>query len=426
MSKVLFVSSNTELINMRILPLGLACVAEATKRDGHQVTVLDLAGEEDATFPLNRTFDTFEPDLIGVSVRNIDNQKMRQPVFLLEKVKPVIDICRRRSTAPIVLGGPGYSMFPRAALHYLGADMGIAGEGESAFPTLVTALAEGRALEELPGLWRRDAPSSVERTYQATLDRFSLPPVGLIAPTVDPSNDLWIPLQTRRGCAMGCRYCATEQIEGRRTRTRSPVAVVDWLADLQAAGHDQFYFVDNNFNIPRSFAQELCAAIDRRRLPIRWRCILNPGTVDESLIAAMAAAGCVSVSLGLESGSPVMLRNLNKQFTVEDIRTCATLLSAHGIETLGFLLLGGPGETVRTVEQSLAFADSLDLQSVRVTAGIRIYPHTELARIAVEQGIIDPEDDLLYPRFYLSPKLKGKLFDVLDQWKEKRLHWIID
>lgn len=73
---------------------------------------------------------------------------------------------------------------------------------------------------------------------------------------------------------------------------------------------------------------------------------------------------------------------------------------------MGFLLLGGPGETQETVGESVAFAESLRLDQLRITVGIRIYPETPLAQLAVREGVIAAEDDLLFPRFYLTPGLE--------------------
>ena len=86
---------------------------------------------------MKKTIRLFLPELIGISVRNIDDQRMEKPVFLLEQAKEVVENCKAVSDAPIVLGGAGYSMFPESALAYSGADMGIQGEGEMAFPALL-------------------------------------------------------------------------------------------------------------------------------------------------------------------------------------------------------------------------------------------------------------------------------------------------
>ncbi|MFC1832125.1 cobalamin-dependent protein, partial [Thermodesulfobacteriota bacterium] len=138
--RVLLISANTEQFNMPAMPLGLACVAEATKRAGHEVIMLDLMFRADVSSTLKDAISETQPECIGISVRNIDDQCSESPQFLIEKVKQVVTVCRTLSASPIVLGGAGYSMFPESALAYLEADYGVAGEGEMAFTNLLTLL----------------------------------------------------------------------------------------------------------------------------------------------------------------------------------------------------------------------------------------------------------------------------------------------
>ena len=158
---------------------------------------------------------------------------------------------------------------------------------------------------------------------------------------------------------------------------------------------------------------ELCRLISDQRLNVGWRCILYPHHVPEELVAAMADAGCVELSLGFESGSSGVLRALNKRFDPEEVRQISDLLAKYGIRRFGFLLLGGPGETKQSVHESLAFADSLGLEMLKVTVGIRIYPQTPLEKIALEEGVISDADDLLFPRYYLRPELEGWILDMV-------------
>ncbi len=178
------------------------------------------------------------------------------------------------------------------------------------------------------------------------------------------------------------------------------------MALLARAGYRRFYFVDNSFNLPESHAFEICRRMRELGAGVEWRCILYPHLVGERLVRAMAEAGCVEVSLGFESGCRRILREMNKRFAPDEVRATTELLAEHGIRCVGFLLLGGPGETRDTVEESLAFAGSLRLDLLRITVGIRVYPGTPLARRAVEDGMITAEDDLLRPRFYLARGLE--------------------
>jgi len=151
--KVLLISANTESINMPVLPLGLAYVAAAADSQGHTVKMLNLMMQTNTPKAIHEAIVEFDPEIIGISVRNIDDQNMENPRFLLESVKDVVISCRKYSNATIVLGGAGYSIFPQATLDFLKADIGVQGEGESSFLTLLERLRDNKNLSKIPGLY---------------------------------------------------------------------------------------------------------------------------------------------------------------------------------------------------------------------------------------------------------------------------------
>jgi radical SAM superfamily enzyme YgiQ (UPF0313 family) len=425
--RVLLVSANTETINMPVLPLGLACVDEAARSAGHDVKLLDLMDQQDTRLVLQDAVDGFQPEIIGISVRNIDDQCMENPRFLLDSVKHFINDCRSLSDAQIILGGAGYSIFPESALAYLGADMGIQGEGEIAFITLLEHLSRKTDLSGIPGLYLLNQGIQGNVLLTKDLNGCPLPLPGAQQWTsfISRNQEIWLPFQTRRGCPMNCSYCSTATIEGKIMKKHSPTRVVDALSRYVEAGFDRFFFVDNIFNFPLSYAKEFCDQLVKSRLNISWRCILYPWRVDEELVEKMAKAGCKEVSLGCESGSEKILRAMNKKFQPEEVRRISEKLKRYGIRQMGFLLLGGPGENEKTVEESLAFADSLDLEAMKITMGIRIYPYTDLARTAIKEGVIAPDDDLLFPKFYMAPGLDEWLRSTVSVWANGRPHWLL-
>ena len=422
--KVLLVSANTETINMPVLPLGLSCIARATREAGYAVELVNTLDREQLIPAVTRAVDEFAPDVVGISVRNIDDQVMEPARFLLEPVRDLVSAVRGRTRAPIVLGGAGFSIFPEAALSYLGADMGIRGPGEKAFLTLLDCLEQNRDPSDIPGLYLPGKTPLSPRNATGDINDYPIPrPEDQLFAPGEAGEDFWVPFQTRRGCPMDCSYCSTSAIEGRITRKRHLDHVLDMLSAYNRAGYSRFFFVDNTFNLPPAYAKALCDGIVDKGPDLSWRCIIYPRNVDEELAEKMAAAGCVEVSLGFESGSPEMLRALNKKFTPEDVRTVSARLRKHNLRQTGFLLLGGPGENEKTLAESLGFAESLNLDAMKVTCGIRIYPGTRLARRAVADGVVAPDDDLLFPRYYLAPALKATLKDTVAGWLEKHPNW---
>lgn len=386
--------------------------------------MLDLMAEDNSRSVLQEALEECRPDMIGISVRNIDDQNMENPRFLLNPVKEIVAGCRRFSGATIVLGGAGYSIFPERALSFLGADMGIQGEGEGVFPELIKRMERGTRLSGLPGLYLPGQSPRCERSFAKNLDVFPLPDIHLWS-TPSQKEDLWMPVQTRRGCPLNCSYCSTAVIEGKAIRRHSPEAIIQWIARWTKNGIHQFYFVDNTFNLPPSYAKEVCRKLIDHGLNIRWWSILYPKKVDEELVGLMARAGCEQVSIGCESGSEQILKNMNKRFTLKEVHQISEMLSEHGIRRMGFLLLGSPGETRETVEESLAFADSLELELLKITVGVRIYPYTSLAKRALDEGVISPHDDLLLPRFYLANRLEHWLPETLKHWAMTRPQWML-
>jgi radical SAM superfamily enzyme YgiQ (UPF0313 family) len=418
--RVLLISANTETINMVPLPLGLNCVAVAARNAGHDVHLLDLMGSGDNSAIIREAVQKVRPGVIGISVRNVDNQQMTETRFLLEPVRDTIALCRAFSRATIVVGGAGFSIFPEAALRYLKADMGIWGEGEVAFTTLLQALERGVGLSGIPGLCLSGAPVQQGCAARVGLETLPFPDPALWTVPTDAGAELWIPFQTRRGCPMRCSYCSTPALEGTTIRKHPVEAVVQGIARHVEAGFNRFYFVDNTFNLPPKYAKDLCTALGAAGLVIRWRCILYPGFVDADMVRKMAEAGCVEVSLGFESGCPAILGNLNKRYDCDQVRAASEMLRDYGIRRMGFLLLGGPGETRESVAESLAFADALNLDMLKLTMGIRIYPGTALERVARAEGMIAEGDNLLWPRFYLAKGLDGWLGPMLRQWMSDR------
>jgi len=231
--KVLLVSANTEMINMPVLPFGMAFVAKAVEDAGYKVSQISLMAKSEALSSLKEHIQKFQPDIIGISVRNIDDQVSLEPRFLLEPVKQIVATCRRNFEGMIVLGGAGYSIFPQQALTYLDADMGIQGEGEQAFVTLLNRLKNNDDLSDIPGLYHRKNGISNPPAVIKQIDKYAFPEPGKHIFAFENAEDdvIWLPFQTRRGCPLNCSYCSTPSIEGRATRKRSLVSALEALKE---------------------------------------------------------------------------------------------------------------------------------------------------------------------------------------------------
>jgi radical SAM superfamily enzyme YgiQ (UPF0313 family) len=420
--RVLFISENRSRANLVPYPIGISCVAAAARRAGHDVYGLDLMWSDDPPSDIAAAVRRFEPDCVGLSVRNIDNQDMRHPVSYVSEVIDIVGAVKGSTGAPIVAGGAGFTIFPLECLRYLDLELGLIGEAEDSFPLLLERLGAGLDPAGVPGLARYGHTENIVNRRLSLPDISRSPSPDRLAFPVDRYD--WAPgrnapfianIQSRRGCHMECVYCSNPIVEGNRVRMRDPAVVVDELQGLEEQGISTVWFVDSLFNYPVDYARELCVRISERGLSIRWICTFSPTASDPGLFSIMRDAGCFQLSVGNESGSDLILDSLKKGFTKKDVAVAVSRAREEGLGVNCFLLLGGPGETRETVEESVEFVASLEPDMVTVTPGIRIYPGCELHRIAISEGVVKKDQGLLAPTFYVSPEVEPWLYDYAEE-----------
>jgi len=409
-ARVLLVSTNRERQPYPVVPNGLACIASALDDAGHTVSFLDLCFAADPVASARRAAIEFRPDVIGVSVRNIDNSDAIALRHYTPEAREVLHSLRRASPeAKVIAGGAAFGVAPEALFRDLGVDYAVAGDGERASVALVDALSSGRSVEALPGLVR-DRNGTVAFTppgEDADLD--SLPRPSLHR-WVDLAryqrHGATIPIQTKRGCVYKCIYCTYRNVEGWGYRTRDPEMVADEIEELKIkAGVSHFDFVDSTFNSPPGHAIQVCEAIARRKLGVHLDTTnFTPATASPELLGAMRAAGFRSLGITAESASDTVLETLEKGFNAAKVREVAERVEKFGIKALWIFLVGGPGETTKSIEETLEFA-AWRLRrgdAVYLTVGLRIYPGTTLHRIAIAEGVVPATSTLLDPTFYFS------------------------
>jgi len=412
-ARVLLVSTNRERQPYPVVPNGLACVASALDAAGHSVRLVDLCFARDPVATAVDAVHAFRPDVIGVSVRNIDNSDAIALRHYTPEARDVMHALRKAApAAKIIAGGAAFGVAPEALFRDLGVDYAVAGDGERASVELIDALCSGKEIEALPGLVR-DRNGTVTFTppgEDADLD--SLPRPSLhrwIDLARYQRHGATIPIQTKRGCVYKCVYCTYRNVEGWGYRTRDPELVADEIQELKTkAGIHHFDFVDSTFNSPPGHALQVCEAISRRRLGVHLDTTnFTPATASAELLSAMRRAGFRTLGISAESASDPVLERLEKGFNAAKVREVASRVEAHGIKTLWIFLVGGPGETTQTVEETLSFAKwRLERgDAVYTTVGLRIYPGTTLHRIAIAEGIVPADSTLLDPTFYFSSSL---------------------
>ncbi|UJS20397.1 MAG: cobalamin-dependent protein [Candidatus Brocadia sp.] len=409
---ILIVVTNRYCGPVPVIPIGACLVAEATRREGHAVRVLDLMFVKDPVSSLESELVKFNPDIVGLSVRNIDNNDMQNPVAFFRDLKPLAKTIRSKTRSALVLGGAAVAIMPEELLRYTGADWAILGDGEVVFPQLAASLSQGEFPNQIPGVaWLDDG---IFRKNTGYVTRFS---DGCLVPGFHRWIDTHaylsrlstVPIQTKLGCHFKCVYCTYRKIEGYDYRFCNPAVVVDTIERLAGKGFRDIEFVDNVFNSPYDHALAICNGLARARPDVRLQSLeLNPLFIDDDLLTAMEEAGFVGMGITVESASGVVLDGLQKGFTVEHVYHAARVVQHHNIPCLWIFMLGGPCETQDTVQETLHFAEQFirPKDVVFFNIGIRIYPGTELEQRARKEGVLAlPSREMLEPVFYLSPGL---------------------
>jgi len=401
-----------------VTPVGLDYIGQALRESGFEVRLLDLAFCGDAEGAIARALEQ-EPLLVGVSARNLDDCYYASQDFCLAETKRLLDMIRARTRAPLVVGGVGFSVAPKAAFGFLGCDWGVRGDGEAALVALASCLERGEDPRRIPGLvWREKA--GVLANAPEDYDLSAAPPAT--RDLVDNARYLreggQVGFETKRGCAGGCVYCADPLAKGRKPRMRQPKAVVEELSRLMRRGVYCFHTCDSEFNAPRDHALAVCEEMRRSGLgsQIQWYAYAEPHGFDAELASAMRRAGCAGVDFGADHASDAMLASFGRKHRAPDLRRVADACRENGLAFMFDLLLGAPGETPASVSMALDLMRDLEPDRVGVSLGVRLYAGTDLVRRALPGGVCmagDPNlrgatagnDDMLRPVFYLSSGL---------------------
>jgi radical SAM superfamily enzyme YgiQ (UPF0313 family) len=423
---VLVISVNRSFLPVPVMPLGACMIAEAAERAGHNVTFADLLFERDPLRAVEQRIEEARPDIIGLSVRNIDNNDMRDPSFFVADLIPLIERIRTKTKARIVLGGAAVSVMPEEILRFTGLRIAVTGDGEVVFPELLRRLSAGEPLRDVPGLARIEDDVFIGNPQTACAD-----PRGGIAPDFSRWVDIRrylsrlssVPVQTKLGCHFRCVYCTYRKLEDGSYRLFTPESVASSVRRLASSGLRDIEFVDNVFNSPYGHAFALCETLAREKLPLRLCSIeLNPAFLDDPLIEVMERSGFVGIGITVESAADKVLEALRKGYAAEDVARAAACVRRHNLPCLWIFMLGGPGETESTVKETLRFAEKhiRSGDTAFFNIGIRVYPGTELETIAREQGILSlAPKNMLPPVFYLSPEIDG-------EWLHAQLRGALD
>jgi len=304
---------------------------------------------------LDQILDRYRPDLVGITVMMLNWYDALDTARLVRNKLP---------SAHIVLGGPYISVYPEETLIQPEIDSVVIGEGEHSFLELAKRVSRNEPLEGAQGVWYKENGSIVRnprRPIEINPDRFPFP---------DRSD--FDPLQHRlatnrlapsaviissRGCPFACTFCANHD---RHYRERTPENIVAEVISCKNQGYRSLDFYDDIFNITKQRVMEICDTLLKHKVNLPWSCRCRVGEVDEEMISRMAQSGCTRISFGIESASPKILEQIRKHITPEQSVTAINLCRKYKIATLGYYIVGFPGETMEQINDTIKLAFKLN------------------------------------------------------------------
>jgi hypothetical protein len=326
---------NTNRMTPPIAPIGIEYLAGAARASGIETTAVDLCLTDDPSGALRVGLGRREPRVVGLSFRNVDDCYWPRGEWFVPGLVETVREIRSLTTAPIVLGGVGFSLFPDRILAATGADFGVRGDGEPALVQLYRELEGDRRFDRVPGLiWRsmggagRKDEGAVSEVGCAAFrsNRPSWPSPLLVESSRNALDNVayfrkggQAGVETKRGCGRPCIYCADPIAKGRASRVRPPTFVADEIEALLLQGVNVLHLCDSEFNLPIEHARAVCDEIVRRGIAkhLRWYAYLAVKPFDEGLAAScsgLGASGSISratrrtPSCSKTTASPIVTR----------------------------------------------------------------------------------------------------------------------
>lgn len=344
------------------IPINLCFLATVLKKNGFTAKIVDCAAEQIGFEEACDRILALEPSVVGLTAFTITiNRAIRLASMLKERRPDIIT----------VIGGVHVSALPIGTMEENSCfDIAVLGEGEETVVELMKAIDENGSLEGIKGIVFRAADGSLVTTESRPLiqDLDSIP-----CPEIDTFLENFrsyqsslhrrlggqsIILITSRGCPQRCTFC-DRSVLGRRYRHHSIPYVIDMI-EYYGKNHGirNFNIEDENIGVKKAWLSELCETIIRKDLNISWTCSMRADHIDEDIAKLLYGSGCRNITFGIESGSQKMLEVYRKDIDLSKVRNALKILERNRIDVSASFIIGGPGETLETIGETISFIKS--------------------------------------------------------------------
>ncbi len=369
-------------------PLGLLYVAAYLERfTEYSVEVLDTQVEELSYREIKDIIREKQPDVVGITAMTLT---------LVDVVKTIKLIKNVDKNIKVVLGGPHVYIFPNETINLEGVDYLVLGEGEEVFKDLLNHMDDYKKLRSIKGLLFKENGRIVNtcpRPLIENLDVLPFPARHLVPyrkySSLVLSRTPITTTFTSRGCPYECTFCARPHL-GKKFRARSAMNVVDEIEECTRMGIYGFLVYDDTFTVNKERVIEICDELKKRKLDVEWDIRARVDTVDEQLLKRLKMAGCRGIHYGVEAGTGKILKVLNKKITISGTKEIFSLTKKSKISTLGYFMIGNPGETREDILETIKLMKELDPDYVHITI-LTPFPATKIYFDGLKSGIIEKD-----------------------------------
>ena len=428
--RILLVATNRQnrlnsRMNAQPMPIGMAYIAGHLDHDRHQVKVIDLMFADDYLAEIENTVREFQPHIVGVSLRNLSNHSYLNTQWALPITKDVIDRIRENSDATVIVGGPAFSLLPKQCYEFLKPDLGLAGDAGETFAEVCNRIEVGeRPVYDLPGVVYAKEGGVVLNEGLCVSAFASRPRLDDLEMDKYRSAGFGIGVLTKLGSFSYPTPSSTAGMTDADFRVIRPIDdVVAEVKDLwERYQLRKVFFVDNGFNFPLDHAKSLCSALIEADLGVRWNTCLASFNVDTELVRLMKDAGCALVLMGNRGGDPHDgTGSLEEQMEAQ--LEVPRLCEEGGLHYTIARTFGEPGETRETVENKLDFLRRINPALANLRVGVSVMPGTDVASLALEEGLISDESELIEPTFYIAEEVRDWIVPYLQEQAAQNPRW---